>query len=94
MNSNKSEKFYEEILKALWGYLSDKLNIPLAELSMDNAISILESYSLDISIIKQFSSIITTCEYARYAPIEEESQLDIDYDKAVEVLSKFEQKIK
>lgn len=94
LNSNKSEKFYEEILKALWGYLSDKLNIPLAELSMDNAISILESYSLDISIIKQFSSIITTCEYARYAPIEGESQLDIDYDKAVEVLSKFEQKIK
>jgi len=94
LNSNNSEKFYEEILKALWGYLSDKLNIPLAELSMDNAMEILRKREVETAIIKQFSSIITTCEYARYAPIEGETQLDTDYRKAMDVLSNFEQKLK
>lgn len=94
LKSSDYEKFYEEVLKALWGYLSDKLNLPMAELSMDKVVSILEAQKVESSCIKQFTSIITTCEYARYAPIDGDSKMDMDYRKAIEVVSKFEQKLR
>jgi hypothetical protein len=68
LKNNQIDKFYEEILKALWGYLSDKLNIPMSELTRVNAISTLTSRGVDDSLTGTLNNILDTCEYARFAP--------------------------
>jgi hypothetical protein len=62
------DRFYEEILKAIWGYLSDKLNIPVSELNRNNATISLSERGIDEERIKNLISILDTCEYARYSP--------------------------
>jgi hypothetical protein len=68
LKNEQIDKFYEEILKAIWGYLSDKLNIPVSDLTRNNAISSLREYGIDEDRIKSLSEILDTCEYARFAP--------------------------
>jgi hypothetical protein len=62
------DKFYEEILKALWGYLSDKLNIPVSDLTRINALEALAAQGIEEERLKSLTNILDTCEYARYAP--------------------------
>jgi hypothetical protein len=68
LKSGALDKFYEEILKAVWGYLSDKLNIPVSELSRNNAIESLEEKGIDDDQINSLSMILDKCEFARFAP--------------------------
>jgi hypothetical protein len=68
LKSNQIDRFYEEILKALWGYLSDKLNIPMSELTRVNAISALTARGVDNELTGTLNNILDTCEYARFAP--------------------------
>jgi hypothetical protein len=68
IKNQQMDKFYEEVLKALWGYLSDKLNIPVSELSRVNAVSALSSRGVDDERIENLNSILDTCEFARFAP--------------------------
>ena len=68
MQEQNKEAFYEEILRALWGYLSDKLNIPQADLTKDNVEVELAKYGVDELLTKEFMDILNTCEFARYAP--------------------------
>jgi hypothetical protein len=68
LKGKENEKFYEEILRALWGYLSDKLNIPVSELTRSNALNLLTEKGVPDSEISNLSSILDTCEYARFAP--------------------------
>ena len=67
LKENKKEEFYDEVLRALWGYLSDKLSIPLANLTKDNVEAELAKYGVDESLISEFMDILNTCEFARYA---------------------------
>ena len=53
LKNEEIDRFYEEILKAIWGYLSDKLNIPVSDLTRSNAISALTERGIDIQLIKQ-----------------------------------------
>ena len=62
------DRFYDEVLKALWGYMSYKLNIDRAELNRDNISEILQSKGVEEDRIKEFIAVLDTCEYARYAP--------------------------
>lgn len=94
MKQNQKEKFYEELVKALWGYLSDKLGIPLADLSKDNARSEMIDNKVDEEYIDQILDIIDRCEYARYAPVTEETKMDTLYSDAIKVISKLQQKLK
>jgi hypothetical protein len=68
LKGGATDKFYEEILKALWGYLSDKLSIPVSDLNRNSAISSLAEKGIVEEELKNLESIIDTCEYARYAP--------------------------
>jgi hypothetical protein len=68
LKDGQLDLFYEEILKALWGYLSDKLNIPVSELTRYNAVSSLIEKGIDEERIKILTDILDSCEYARYAP--------------------------
>ena len=94
MKNNQRELFYEELVKALWGYLSDKLGIPVAKLSKDNARVELLDKQVDEEYIEQILNIIDRCEYARYAPVTEETQMDTLYNDAIKVISKLQQKLK
>ena len=68
LKNNQTDKFYEEILRALWGYLSDKLTIPASELTRVNAVEALKNIGVSNEITNKLTSILDICEYARYAP--------------------------
>ena len=91
--SNESA-LYEAILKALWGYLSDKLSIPASNLSRENITVNLEKYGIDKELIRSFSDLLDECEYAQYAPQVSSSELKGAYEKAVQIIVKLEQKLK
>lgn len=91
---NKKEAFYDEVLKALWGYISDKLNIPVSQLSKDNIEDELTKYGVAPELIKDFISTLNECEFARYAPGNQSEAMDKVYSSAVEVISKMENSIK
>jgi hypothetical protein len=75
MNSGRRDEFFEEILKALWGYLSDKLNIPVSELTKTNATESLATRGIDPETIKNLSDVIDKCEFARFSPASSESEI-------------------
>ena len=94
MKSNRNEAFHEAILKAYWGYLSDKLSIPGARLNRDNVIANLKERKVDENLITDFFEIIEQCEYARYAPAEgSDARIEL-YKKAASTMSKIEKQIK
>lgn len=68
LKEQHTDKFYEEILKAIWGYLSDKLNIPVSELTRNSAVNSLIEKRIAEEEINILTSILDTCEYARFAP--------------------------
>lgn len=91
---NKKNEFYDEVLKALWGYISDKLSIPVSQLSKDNIEAELTSYGVQETLIAEFIGVLNECEYARYAPGNENEAMDKVYSASVEVISKMENSIK
>lgn len=94
LKGGEKEAFYEEMLRALWGYLSDKLSIPLAELSKDNISEILANSNVDEEAITEIIDILDTCEFARYAPASGTSEMDKLYHKTISTISKLENQIK
>lgn len=94
MKENKKEEFYDEVLRALWGYLSDKLSIPQANLTKDNVEAELTKYGVDDALIKEFMDILNTCEFARYAPAQASDAMDKLYELTVDAIGKMENTIK
>jgi hypothetical protein len=94
LKENKNEQFYDEVLKALWGYISDKLNIPVSKLTKDNVDSELTNYGVDAELTKEFLAVLDQCEFARYAPGDPNEAMDKVYSSAIEVVSKMENIIK
>lgn len=91
---NKKGDFYDEVLKALWGYISDKLNIPVSRLSKDNVEEKLKNYGVSEELIKDFLGALNECEFARFAPGDENQAMDKVYSASIEVMSKMENSIK
>lgn len=94
MKQNNNEAFHESILKAFWGYLSDKLGIPVADLNRDSAVASLKNKNVDENVIDDFVEVVDQCEFARYAPVggaEARSEL---YSKAESTMSRLEKQIK
>lgn len=89
LDGNNRDKYYEELNKAMLGYLSDKFSIPLADMSKQFITEKLMSKNLDSMIIDQFSSIMEKCEFARFAPGSESEREDL-YQVAVDVITKIE----
>ena len=94
LKENKKEEFYDEVLRALWGYLSDKLSIPLANLTKDNVEAELAKYGVDESLISEFMDILNTCEFARYAPAQASDAMDKLYEQTIDAIGKMENTIK
>jgi hypothetical protein len=94
MKENNKEKFHDEILKSIWGYTSDKLNIPLADLSRDNAVSALRTRNINEELIKKYTSTIDHCEFARYAPAGSSATMENIYQDTMHIITQLEQDLK
>jgi hypothetical protein len=94
LKNNNTEEFYEEVLKAMWGYLSDKLNIPVADLSKDTSKEALIKNNIDEELLNSFYYIIDNCEYARYSPEHASEEMHKLYNKAIKTIIKLQQKLK
>lgn len=94
LKTHNKDKFYEEVLRAVWGYLSDKLTIPVADLNRENIEIELAEYGAGEDLIKQYISILDTCEFARYAPSESDAAMDKLYTDTVDAIGKMESVIK
>jgi hypothetical protein len=94
MVEKKSNEFYDEILKTLWGYVSDKLSIPVSKLSKDNIEARLTERGVEESLIKDFETVLSEAEFARYAPGNPGETMDKVYSMAMNVITKLEDSIK
>ena len=94
MKENKPSEFYDEVLRALWGYVGDKLNIPVDQLSHDNIADRLTARSVEQPIIDQFIGAIDECEFERYAPGDPKGNMNKVFDKAMNAIEKIENGMK
>ena len=94
MKQNNNESFHESILKAFWGYLSDKLGIPVADLNRESAVNALQNRNVEQAVIDDFVEVVDQCEFARYAPVGgSEARHDL-YKKAESTMGLMEKQIK
>ena len=94
LKEQDKEQFYNEVLRALWGYFSDKLSIPLAQLSKQNIESELSKQGISEELVGKFMHILDTCEFARYAPAESDAGMDRIYQETVETIGEMENKLR
>lgn len=94
LKENKKNEFYDEILKTLLGYISDKLNMPVSQLSKENIVMELSKKSVPEELIKEFEDVLNESEFARYAPGDAVTAMDNVYEMAINVISRMENSIK
>lgn len=94
LGTNESGAFYNEISQALWGYLADKFNIALSELSKDSVEDALTTKEVKIESINQFIECLNNCDFARFAPGDPSTNMDKIYKEALEIISKIERELK
>ena len=94
LKKNEENAFYESVLKAFWGYLSDKLSIPVANLKRETAIEGLQKRNVDESLIDEFLKVVDQCEFARFAPAGGNQAMKEVYENAEKMISKIEKHIK
>lgn len=87
MQQGKQSEFYDEVLRALWGYVGDKMNIPAEQLSRENISGKLNEHAIDDTTVDTFIQAIDECEYARYAPGDPVGKMDVVYEKAVKAIT-------
>lgn len=86
MKEKLHDRFYEEILKALWGYLSDKLSIPVSDLTRTNAIISLKEKGISDEHINNLTSILDICEFARFSPSSSETDITDIYNGTMQFI--------
>ena len=82
--------FYEELHKALHGYISDKLMLPVADLTRERIGEELRSRGKDEAVVQALPDILDDCESARYAPASGSEAMEKHYEQAVKVISEIE----
>ena len=87
MKAGKDSDFYDEVLRALWGYVGDKLNMPVDQLSRDNISQQLSAYNVSEETISQFIGALDECEFARYAPGDATGNMNKVYDAAISAIT-------
>lgn len=94
MKKNAKSDFYKEVITALWGYISDKLNIEIADLKREKAVAKLSEHGVEESDIEKLLDVIDKCEYAHFAPTSEETEISNIYLEAVSIIKTLEQKLR
>lgn len=94
MFQGKSETFYDEVLRALWGYVGYKLNIPVEQLNRDNITEKLQGHLVDDATIGKFISALDTCEFERYAPGDASGNMEKTFNSAMTAIEEIEEVLK
>jgi len=87
LRQNLYSAFYEELHKALTGYVGDALNIDMSDMSKENISARLSEAGVQDGLCQEFIGLLDACEFARYAPSEGQQAMNEHYDKAVSVIS-------
>lgn len=87
LKENRQGEFYDEVLRALWGYVGDKLSMPVEQLSRDNISQQLEAHGVSAETIQQFIGALDECEFARYAPGDATGNMNKVYDAAMTAIT-------
>ena len=90
MKAGDREKFYDEMLVALWGYVGAKLNIPTSELNRQNVAQRLSDAGASGDLVDRFVAVLDDCEFAKYAPGSGEDELRNVYERGAEVINALE----
>ncbi|MDE6380954.1 MAG: BatD family protein [Muribaculaceae bacterium] len=91
MKNGEREKFYDEMLVALWGYVSAKLNIPTSELNRQNVAQRLEEAGASQEAVDRFVGVLDDCEFAKYAPGSGDDELKTVYERGADVINTLEE---
>ena len=94
LKQNLYTAFYEELHKALLGFISDKLNFPVAELSKENIAEAMRNGNVEEKHIESFISLLDACEFARYSPSAGYEAMSAHYDAALDVISSIDSNMK
>ena len=89
LQQNKKEAFFEEIERAAWTYLSDRLSIPTAQLNKENIAQILTEKAVPDATIKQMLHVLSTAEFARYAPTSDSAMHEL-YEDTIKIINQLE----
>lgn len=92
MQENKNNEFFDETYKALNGYLSDKLSIPMADLTKENTVTRLVARKVSNETVNKLVSTLDNCEFARFAATAAGTPQN-SYNDAVSVITKIEDEI-
>ena len=87
MKEGKQGEFYDEVLRALWGYVGDKLNMPVEQLSRENISQQLSAHQISSETIQQFIGALDECEFARYAPGDATGNMNKVYESAMTAIT-------
>lgn len=90
LKAGDDEHFYDEVMRALWGYVADKLNLPVTELNKDNVSEKLQAKGVVESTTSEFLDILSECEFARFAPGDSNANMEHMYNSASEIIGKLE----
>ena len=90
MRAGKAADFYDETLRALWGYVGDKLNIPVSELSRENISQRLAERGVGQEVTESFIAAIDECEFVRYAPGDPQGNMNRVYEKSITAIEQIE----
>ena len=90
LKANDKNRFYEEIERAAWTYLSDRLSIPTAELNKDNIASLLLQKGVSEELIAEVKNVLSTAEFARYAPSTDHA-MDELYNATTTLINRLEE---
>ncbi|MBS1775410.1 MAG: protein BatD [Bacteroidetes bacterium] len=93
LDTKSHAQFYEEVSKAIWLYLSDKLSIPLSELSKESAHEMLTTKGISTALMTQTQALMEQCETALYAPGSGKGQMEQAYKSAIDLISKLEETV-
>ena len=94
LGQNKVQEFYEELHKALLGYISDKLSIQFADMQRDTIESTLKEKKVGEDEIAGFMKLLDDCEMVRYSPEGAAGAMDAQYENGVKIISDLENKLK
>lgn len=93
MTSGNSRSFYDEVSRASFGYVCDKLNIPYSELTKQNVSTKMQSLAVSEQSIDKFMQIVKTCEMALFAGKDNTAAMKETYQQAIEVIAEIEEQI-
>jgi hypothetical protein len=94
LQAKNREEFYTAISRALWGYMSDKLGIPAAELTLERIQASLGERKITPELVSKLTSTIEQCEFARFSPTQNPLELDTMYAQTVDLISTIEEQLR